>query len=240
MPSDPLAIIGLWVAGLLTLFTLSYLFSDNPLFRTAIYLFVGVSAGYVAAIAIDEIIWPQLMLPMQAWWAGTPILDLGEILIRLALTLLLLTKLFPRVARLGSPVMGMIVGVGAALALVGTIQGTLLPQLGASSNIFDVKSLQLALQGGYYLEGTGLIIEGFITLLATIGTLAYFHFGARKRGNLPPERSVLVDSVAWLGNIFIPLALAVIFSGVILSALSALIERLDFLIELVLSLFTAA
>lgn len=237
MPGDVLSLVGLWLAGLLSVFTLSYVFGDNPLFRTAIYLFIGVAAGYVAAVAIDEIIWPQLILPIQAWWVGTPILDSVEILIRVALSLLLLTKLFPRVARVGSPVVGMIVGVGAALALAGAIQGTLLPQVGASGSIFDTGQLRLALQGGYYLEATGTVFEGFVTLLATIGTLAYFHFGASARGNLPPQRSVLVDALAWLGNLFIPLSLAVIFSGVLLSALSALIERLDFIADLFMTLF---
>lgn len=237
MPGDVLALVGLWLAGLLSLFTLSYVFGDNPLFRTAIYLFIGVAAGYAAAVAIDEIIWPQLILPIQAWWVGTPMLDSVEILIRVGLSLLLLTKLFPRVARVGSPVVGMIVGVGAALALAGAIQGTLIPQVGASSAIFDTGRLRLALQGGYYLEATGTVFEGLVTLLATIGTLAYFHFGARSRGNLAPQRSVLVDALAWLGNIFIPLSLAVIFSGVLLSALSALIERLDFIADLFLTLF---
>lgn len=236
MPADLLSILGLALAGLLTVFTLSYVFGDNPLFRTAIYLFIGVSAGFVAAIAIDEIIWPQLILPIQAWWLDTPILDTTEILVRVILTLLLLTKLTPRLARLGNPVMAMIVGVGASLALAGAIQGTLIPQIGASNSVFDTAQIQLALQGGYLIEAAGTVVEGLITLLATIGTLAYFHFGAQARGNLAPERSVFVESLAWLGNIFIPLSLAVLFSGVLLTALSALIERLDFLTDLITNL----
>ena len=239
MPIDNafLSVLGLSLAGLLTVLTLSYVIGDNPFFRGSIYLFIGVSAGYVAAIAIDEIIWPQLILPIQAWIFAVPILNFPELLIRLLLTLLLLSKLYSRTATLGNPVTAMLVGIGAALALSGAVQGTLLPQLGASSSIFDISSFRLAIQGGYYLESGGFILEGFVTLMATIGTLAYFHFGAKSRGHLSPERSIFVDALGWLGKIFIPVTLASIFSGVLMSALTALIERLDFLIELVTTLF---
>jgi hypothetical protein len=196
-------------------------------------LFIGVSAGYVGAIAVDEIIYPQLILPLQAWWLNTPMIDFFDLMIRLLLTFLLLTKLFPRTANIGNPVTAMLVGIGAALAIGGAVQGTILPQLGASATIFDIESFQLALQGGYYLESGGLLLEGFITLLSTIGTLAFFHFGARSRGHLSPERSIFVDALAWFGRVIIPVALATIFAGVILSALTALIERLDSLIELI-------
>jgi hypothetical protein len=233
MNSDTLSILGPLLAGILTLFTLSYVFADNQLFRSSIYLFIGVAAGYAGAIAIDEIIWPQLFLPIQAWWFGAPQVDFVEIFIRLLLSLLLLSKLFPRISSLGNPVMAMLVGVGASLAIAGAVRGTILPQLGASSSIFDINSLLLALQGGYLVEGGGILLKGFITLLAMISTLAYFHFGARSRGHLSPERSIFVDSLAWLGNIFIPVTLATIFSGVLLTALSALIERLDFLLSLI-------
>lgn len=235
--NDFLSILGLSIAGILTLLTLSYVIGDNPLFRGSIYLFIGVSAGYVAAIAIDEIIWPQLIFPIQAWLLATPVLDLPELIIRLLLSLLLLTKLFPRIAVLGNPVSALLVGIAAALALGGAVQGTLLPQLGASSSIFDIASLKLALQGGYFLESGGLILDGFIILLATISTLAYFHFGAKDQGQSAPARSVFVDALGWLGKIFIPVTLATIFSGVLLSSLSALIERLDFLIKFVSSIF---
>ena len=238
LSNDLLSLLGLIFAAVLTLLTLSYVIGDNPLFRLAIYLFIGVSAGYVAAIAIDEIIYPQLILPIQAWWLGAPTIDFADIIIRLLLTLLLLTKLFPRTAPIGNPVTAMLVGVGAALALGGAVQGTILPQVGAASSIFDIESLQLAVQGGYYIESGGLLLEGFITLLTTLGTLAYFHFGARSRGHLPPERSIFVDALAWLGRIFIPVTLATLFAGVLLAALTALIERLDFLIAAVQALLS--
>jgi hypothetical protein len=39
---------GIWVGALLTLFVFSFLYRDNPLYKFAEHLFVGVSAGYPA------------------------------------------------------------------------------------------------------------------------------------------------------------------------------------------------
>ena len=52
------------VAFLFTLFIFSYLIGDNPLFRLAVYIFVGVSAGYVAAVAYRQVLWPDLFFPL--------------------------------------------------------------------------------------------------------------------------------------------------------------------------------
>lgn len=224
--------VGLWLAALLTVFTLSYAFGDNPLFRSAAYLFVGVAAGYAAAVAVEDVLFPYLIDPILALAAGTPVIDAGELAMRSGLTVLLLTKLSPRTARLGNPVSALVVGVGAALAVAGALQGTIIPQVGAARSVFDAQTVELALQGGYYGEAAGVLLQGFILLVATISTLAYFHFGARERGNLAPRRNILIDALAWVGRIFIAITLATLFSGVLLAALAALVERLGYLVSL--------
>ena len=53
IPSD---LITAGISFIITILILSYLFGDNPLFRATVYVFVGVAAGYVAAVAVNEII----------------------------------------------------------------------------------------------------------------------------------------------------------------------------------------
>lgn len=231
MPSESLTLLGSGLAALLTVATLSYIFGDNVVFRLALYLFVGVAAGYAAAVAVEDVIFPQLIDPVIAFAIGTPIIDIGELSVRVVLSLLLLTKLSPRTARLGNPVTALLVGAGAALAIGGAVQGTILPQVGSAASFFDGETFNLALQGGYYAEAGGVLAQGFVLLFATVGTLAYFHFGARARGNQPPQRLILIDALAWVGRIFIAITLATLFSGVLLAALAALVERLAFLID---------
>ncbi len=227
--ADLLTQAGIVLAAVLTLVTLSYIFGDHPLFRLVLHIFIGAAAGYAAAIAVQDVILPQLVFPAIALASGASGANAVDVGVRLGLSALLLTKLSPRTARFGNPVMAMLVGVGAALAIGGAIQGTLLPQINTSAQIFDVAGFDLALQGGYYGESLQIILQGMLALLATVSTLAYFHFGAEARGKQAPLRNILVDVLAWAGSIFIAITLATLFSGVLLSGMGALTERLDFL-----------
>jgi hypothetical protein len=94
----------------------------------------------------------------------------------------------------------------------------------ASINVFS--SQQLAATGsGYFLS----LVEGGVMLLGTICTLAYFHFGARSKSGVQNKRLFLVEWIAALGKIFIAITLGAIFTGVFIAALTALIERIDYI-----------
>jgi len=162
-----------------------------------------------------------------------PTLDLTELGVRVVLSGLLLTKLSPRTARLGNPATAFLAAIGAALAIAGAVQGTILPQVGAMANTFDVNAFDLSIQGGYYDRTVQIIFDGLVLLTATVSTLAYFHFGAASRGKQDPLRNIFIDLLAWVGSVFIAIALATLFSGVLLAALGALVERLDFLVQAV-------
>ncbi len=141
------------ISFLLTLMVLSYLIGDNPLFRVAIYIFIGVSAGYVAAIAWHQVLYPRLFLPLLPASLGERLL----LIIPLVLGLLLLLKLSPRTASAGTLPMAFLVGVGAAVAIGGAVLGTLFPQTQAAMNAFD-----LSTAGQYRLER---IFEGVFLLV---------------------------------------------------------------------------
>lgn len=205
------------VGFVLTLMVFSYLIGDNPLFRFAVYLFIGVASGYAAAVIVNDILLARLQtLPLT----DPVLLALG--LIPLLLAASLLAKLFPRVAWLGSFAMALLVGVGAATALAGAVSGTLIPQSEAAVNAVDLRSLPGLLQGSVMLAGT-------------IFTLAYFQFGAKRAADGSVRRNALLEAAAWAGRIFIALTLGVLFAGVYTAALTALIERLNSLITFVKS-----
>lgn len=237
--NDVLTQAGVLVAAALTLITLSYAIGDHPVFRVALYIFIGVAAGYAGAVAIQDVVLPQLVYPIIDSISNVATIDIVDLSFRVLLSLLLLTKLSPRTARLGNPVTALLAGVGAALAVSGAVQGTLLPQINGTVHIFNIEAFQLALQGGYYGESIQVVFEGMIVLLATVSTLAYFHFGAQARGNQEPLRNILVDVLAWAGSIFIAISLATLFAGALLSGLGALIERFAFLRD-VLNLYIGA
>jgi len=211
------------ISFLLTLMVLSYLIGDNPIFRIAIYIFIGVSAGYVAVVAWHQVLYPRLVLPLLSASLGERLL----LVIPLVLGLLLLLKISSRTAGLGSLPMAFLVGVGAAVAIGGAIFGTLFPQTQASMNVLD-----LSTAGQYQLER---IFEGVFMLVGTVTALVYFQFSAKATAT-GPQRGKLVRILSWVGQIFIAITFGVLFAGVFMAALTALIERLNFIVTFLSSL----
>ena len=198
---------------LLTLMILSYLVGDNPAFRVAVYIFVGVSAGYAAAVAWWQVIYPKVLLPLLT---GSLIERLLA-LVPLVLGFLLLMKLSQRTAWMGNASVAFLVGVGAAVAVGGAVMGTLIPQTQASYTVFNLTG------GGSLLAR---LFFGAIMLVGTITTLVYFHFGAKATAG-GPQRSKLVIWLGWIGQVFIAITLGVLFAGVFAAAMTALIERMN-------------
>ncbi len=211
------------ISFLLTLMVLSYLIGDNPVFRVAVYIFIGVAAGYAAAVAWHQVIYPRLVIPLLAGSLAERVLAV----VPLVLAILLLFKLSPRTARLGNPSMAFLVGVGAAIAVGGAITGTLFPQVQASMSRFN-----LSTAGQFWLEK---ISEGIVMLIGTITTLVYFHYGAKATA-AGPRRGKLTGILGWVGQAFIAITFGVLFAGVLMAAVAALIERLNFLVTFLSSL----
>lgn len=214
----PIDLITGAIGFLLTVMVFSYLIGDNPLFRMAVYLFIGVASGYAAAVIVHNV----LLAKFQALPLNDPV-QLAIGLIPFLFAASLLAKLSPRLSWLGNFAMAALVGVGAATALGGALAGTLIPQAEAAMEALTPRSLLDLLEGGVMLVGT-------------VATLAYFQFGARRASDGTVKRNALLEALAWLGRIVIAVTLGVLFAGVYMAALTAMIERLSSLINFVRSL----
>ena len=71
------------ISFLFTLLIFSYVLGDNPLFRIAVYIFVGVSSGYIAAVALWQVIMPRLVYPLMSAITSGTMLELGLMLVPL-------------------------------------------------------------------------------------------------------------------------------------------------------------
>ena len=213
----PIELISVLVGLILTVMVFSYLIGDNLFFRIAVYLFIGVASGYAAAIVVHFVIIPKLIQPFLAF---DPLA-----IIAFVLAVSLLAKLFPGISWVGSFAMALLVGVGAAAALGGALVGTLLPQAQAAVDGFDLRSAG----GGF--SALMQLVEGGVMLLGTVFTLASFHFSAGRAADGAPKRNRILEGVAWVGRIFIAITFGVLFAGVYMSALTAMIERLSFIIN---------
>lgn len=219
------------ISFLFTLLVFSYVLGDNPLFRIAVYIFVGVSSGYIAAISWWQVIMPRLIYPLMSATASGSMLNLGLVLVLFLAAILILMKASPSLTGMGRIVMAFLVGVGAAVTLAGALMGTLIPQVLGTINAFDTTSASGNI--GLFIE---IITNGVIILAGTVLTLAYFHFGARPKADGSMRRLGLIEVLSWGGRVFIGIALGAVFAGVYSAALTALIERISSLINFITGL----
>ena len=203
--------VGLWIGFVFTLMIFSYILGDNILYRLAVYVFVGLAAGYITIVTIESVILP--------WVRGTiltPETGIGGTVIGIIpfiLGLLLLLKTSPRLGRVGNVAIAFIIGVGTAVALVGAISGTLLP---------------LAISTGSSVRVD--VLNGFLIFLGVASTLIYFQYLARRKPNGEIQRGLLVRFFGGVGQVFIVVTLGAIYAGAILTSLTIFSERIGFIL----------
>jgi hypothetical protein len=210
------AIFGAWVATGLTLFIFSFLYKDNPLFKVAEHLYVGVSLGYTIVKAYDTVVMTLIV---------RPILDKGEwsLVIPVGIGMLMLTRYVPKAAWLSRYAFAFIVGVGAGLAIPRTISSFILKQIEDT-----VRPLVTAVPGdGLTLSMTLLNpasnINAIIILFGVVSVLFYFFFSVEHTG--------AGKVVARAGIFFLMISFGAAFGYTVMARMSLLIGRLTDLIQ---------
>jgi hypothetical protein len=217
-------ILGAILGFVLTLMVLSYLIGDNPLFRIAIHIFIGVSAGYVCIIVINNVLLPRMIVPLISGTTEERLLTIIPTL----LGWLLLTKISPRLASFGNIPVAYMVGVGAAVAIGGAVLGTLFPQVITTVGLFDLTTSR-----GFESNRGLQLVNGVIILVGTMSTLAYFQFGKGKwLANSAGLRSWLEGS-RQVGQVFIAITFGFLFAGIYSAAMVALVERLSYIVTFI-------
>lgn len=202
----------LFVGLLLTLFIYSYLVGDNPLYRIAVHLLVGVSAAYAAVVATERILLPVITQLISAPSGAESLLWLVPIV----LSILLLFKWIRPVAWLGNTPTGILVTIGAAVALVGAITGTVMPQ------ILSVRS-----------DNT---INTVLIAILSACALLYFQFTIGDGESQTITVAVWRRAVSLIGQFVILVALGAIFAGVFTTSLVLLVERISYFVNGIASL----
>ncbi|HUG93414.1 MAG TPA: hypothetical protein VML55_21425, partial [Planctomycetaceae bacterium] len=128
--------LGLWTAALMTLFVFSFLYRDNPLYKIAESLVVGVSAAYWMVVAFWTTLVPNLFAKLfpaaiQDWalpgtsplredwrvWFDPP--EWVFYLVPLVLGVMLLWRLMPAGGWIARWPLAFIIGTTAGLRLIG-------------------------------------------------------------------------------------------------------------------------
>lgn len=217
IPINLLNFIGLALGFLLTILVFSYLLGDNPFFRLAVHIFIGVSAAYVGLVTINNVLIPRLVVPLIDGSRGERLLSI----LLFIPSIFLFFKVTP-LRRFGNWSVAILVGIGAAAAIGGAITGTLFPQILGTINGVDPSTF--AVYGNRWLQ----IINGIIVVLGTLSTLIYFHFGTQDVPGRTDKRLPIIENISQIGKVFLSITFGALYAGVFLTALAALVERLSF------------
>ncbi len=203
-------VLWVWTAVLLTLAVFSFLYKDNPIYKFAEHLFVGVATGYTFIQTWAGTLEPNLVKPLKEAIAGEP----GGNWARagaLILGLLVLARLNKRIAWVSRWPLAVLIGTFAALRLTGyaqsdlvqQINGTLVPLTGADLPWF-------AWQGPAVFNHAVLIV-------GVLCVLVYFFFSLEQKGVTKP--------VAYIGTFFLMVTFGSSFGFTVLARVSLLIGR---------------
>ncbi len=207
--------IGLWAGFVLTLMVYSYLIRDNFLYRLAVYVFVGMAAGYVSIVTFESVLTPWLESTVGSGEVGAAVLGF----IPFILVLLLLFKSSSRIARFGNLGIAFIIGVGAAVAVVGALLGTLVPFARLTAG-----------EASGTEEATD-ILNALVILVGVVTSLLYFQYLSRRTPQGEIGRGRTMSALTTLGQGFIVITLGAIYAAAILTSLTIFSERIAFILN---------
>ena len=212
--AETMVVVGTWVAALLTLCIYSFLYRDNPFYRFAEHLFVGISVGYFTVLTIRQGLIPFAWDPL--WEAFTEKQWEGLVrLIPIGIGVLFFARLSPTHAWLIRYPIAILIGVGSGLAIPNVMQADIFRQvLGTLTPFTAIHAAEL---GAFEIFGV------ILMLIGVISTLTYFFFSVEHRG--------VVGGVSKIGIIFLMIGFGSAFGNTVMGRVSLLIQRVDFLLS---------
>ena len=207
-------IFGIWIAAFLTLCIYSFLYRDNPFYRFAEYLFVGISVGYGIVLSIHQGFIPFAWQPFWAAVTGESLTGLIK-LVPIGIGLLFFSGLSPRYTWLIRYPSAILIGVGSGLSIPNVLRANIFEQTRGTIEPFA------AIHAGT-LSGWG-AFEAALMVIGVVCTLTYFFFSVEHRGT--------VKWVSKVGIAFLMIGFGSAFGNTVMGRVALLIQRVDFLLN---------
>jgi hypothetical protein len=200
--------LGTVAAAIVTIAIFTFLYRDNPLYRAAEHLLVGLSVGFTIVLLWNSVLKPKML---------TPLFVNGELtaLIPLALSILILLRVRSSWSYLSKPIIAFVVGAGAGVSIPAMFDARILKQVSATIEPFAA----IARSGD---ANVTMIVEGIVSLVACTSVMFYFFY------TRPDTRSV--RGAATVGTYFLMIFFGATFGYTVTSRLTLLIGRLEFLL----------
>ena len=229
--------IGIWVAAFFTLSIFSFLYKDNPFYKIAESVVVGVSAAYWMVLGFWSTIVPNLLANLAPSFTKATFapglrdlsLDLWY-LIPLILGIMLLMRLSPKGAWISRWPLAFIIGTTAGLRLIAYIHGDFLAQIRNSIHPLIEPVTAPVLDAAGNVTGTDLLLwqsivgsaSNIILVIGVLACLVYFFFSIEHKG--------VVGRTAKLGIWFLMVTFGAAFGFTVMGRIALLAIRVEFLL----------
>lgn len=201
--SDP----WIWIGGFLTLCIFSFLYKDNPFYKFAEHLFVGVANGYFLTFTIHRVLGPNLFVPLFVE---------GRILFVISLTvgMLYIMRFIPKVSWLVRIPIACTIGYYTGAVIPATIQADIIRQV--QGTILTPQNFAT------WNAGNMGIVWSVILFIGVACTLSYFYFSREHKG--------VLGVTSRIGIIFIMIGFGAAFGYTVMARVSLLIGRFQFIL----------
>jgi hypothetical protein len=205
-----------WVAGFLTLCIFSFLYKDNPFYKLAEHVYVGVSAGYTIAQQYNQVLKPLLF---ENLWRAGHTLSVGEgfqvkywlYVMPAILGCLLIARLVPRWGWISRWPIAFIVGMGAGYWIVNTMDANIMAQIGAT-----IVPL-------WHNADWTTTLQNWLILTGVLTGLVYFYFSVEHKG-------VVMGTASRVGIWILMITFGSAFGYTVMARVSLLIGRFNFIL----------
>lgn len=198
-------VLGVWLGVFFTFAIFSFLYKDNPLYKVAEQIFVGLSAGYWLVYTIYFIMIPNLYSKLTGDFHANAMLIIPAIL-----GIMMLIRVIPKLEWLSRYPISLLMGTTSGLSMMLFIKSDLLQQLVATMlNPFAADNLA---------QGIG----EFIMIVGTVCGLAYFYFSKKHEGAF--------GATAKVGIYYLMVSFGAAFGYTVMARISLLIGRIQFLL----------
>lgn len=204
-----------WLAALLTLAIYSFLYRDNPFYKVAEHILVGVSAAYFLIIYWYQAVWPDVVVPIFREGRLLPIIPL-------ILGLFMFARFIPRWGWLSRWSIAFYIGAGSGMSIPAVMQARIFKQMeGTMIPLFSRPSWTAFTADPSFATFTGLIAPPLM-VIGVLCTLSYFFFSREHKGALGKSAGV--------GIWFLMIGFGASFGYTVMARVSLLIGRIQFLL----------
>ena len=227
LQNNPYDSIGIIVAAGLTLIMYSFLYRDNPLFKIAENLYVGVSLGYATVMGWREALRPEVFDPLFRAPTSTVLYDtLLHRSVPIILGILLVTRLSRKYGWLSRYSFGMLIGWGSGMGIAITTHTFILKQLETAIGPFQGAGQPppgIVPFSWPWMTAVALpILLAGIVMIGTVAVLWYFFFSV--------EHKRAGGALSKLGILFLMVSFGASFGYTVMGRVSLLIGRVQFLL----------